>query len=149
MLLVSFDSEVRIRGRRNIGRTSQSDTGCRRFAVIAREPSNRTLRALMSGFRFLVLMAATAALLPAGGASAAEVSGCLTREQRQAVQLSGKVVPLAWAKRAVPPHRGEVVAARLCQRPQGLVYLLTLLARDGKVSRVTVDASSGRLAGSR
>ena len=58
------------------------------------------------------------------------------------MQNSGKVVPLAFAKRAVPAHKGEVVGAKLCQRPQGLVYLLTLLARDGKVSRVTVDASA-------
>ncbi len=65
------------------------------------------------------------------------------------MQASGKVVPLAWAKRAVPAHKGEVVSAKLCQRPHGLVYLLTLLARDGKVTRVAVDASSGRLAGSR
>ena len=90
-----------------------------------------------------------AACLPVHGALAAEVSGCLTKEQRQAVQQSGKVVPLAWAKRAVPAHKGEVVGAKLCQRPNGLVYLLTLLARDGKVTRVAVDASSGRLAGGR
>jgi uncharacterized membrane protein YkoI len=102
---------------------------------------------VMAGFRLFLLMAAAA--LPAGGASAAEIAGCLSKEQRQAVQNSGKVVPLAFAKRAVPAHKGEVVGAKLCQRPQGLVYLLTLLARDGKVSRVTVDASSGRLAGGR
>jgi uncharacterized membrane protein YkoI len=101
----------------------------------------------MAGFRLFLLMAAAA--LPAGEASAAEIAGCLSKEQRQAVQNSGKVVPLAFAKRAVPAHKGEVVGAKLCQRPQGLVYLLTLLARDGKVSRVTVDASSGRLAGGR
>ena len=65
------------------------------------------------------------------------------------MQASGKVVPLASAKRAVPAHKGEVVRARLCQGPKGLVYLLTLLARDGKVTHVTVDASSGRLAGGR
>ncbi len=103
----------------------------------------------MSGFRFLILVGLLSAFVPAGAASAAEVSGCLNREQRQAVQQSGKVVPLAAAKRAVPANKGEVVSARLCQRPQGLVYLLTLLARDGKVTRVTIDAGSGRLAGGR
>ena len=103
----------------------------------------------MSALRLFILVTLMSAGLPAGGALAAEVSGCLTKEQRQAVQESGKVVPLAWAKRAVPAHKGEVVGAKLCQRPNGLVYLLTLLARDGKVTRVAVDASSGRLAGGR
>ena len=100
----------------------------------------------MSGFRILVLFAALTCL-PQPMAQAAEASSCLDKEERQAVQASGKVVPLAWAKRAVPAHKGEVVRAKLCQRPGGLVYLLTLLARDGKVTHVTVDASSGRLAG--
>lgn len=100
----------------------------------------------MPGFRILALTAALIGL-PQPAALAAEASACLNKEQRQAVQASGKVVPLAWAKRAVPAHKGEVVRAKLCQRPTGLVYLLTLLARDGKVTEVTVDASSGRLAG--
>jgi uncharacterized membrane protein YkoI len=100
----------------------------------------------MSGFRILVLFAALI-YLPQSAVQAAEVSSCLSKEQRQTVQASGKVVPLASAKHAVPAHKGEVVRAKLCQRPSGLVYLLTLLARDGKVTQVTIDASSGRLAG--
>jgi uncharacterized membrane protein YkoI len=36
-----------------------------------------------------------------------------------------------------------VVRARLCESQNGLVYMLTVLARDGKVTRVTVDATSG------
>jgi len=100
----------------------------------------------MSGCRILALFAALIAL-PQPPVQAAEASACLSKEQRQAVQASGKVVSLASAKRAIPAHKGEVVRARLCQRPDGLVYLLTLLARDGKVTEIAVDASSGRLAG--
>jgi uncharacterized membrane protein YkoI len=36
-----------------------------------------------------------------------------------------------------------VVRARLCEGGKGLVYMLTVLSRDGKVARVTVDATSG------
>ena len=103
----------------------------------------------MSGFRIIVLIAVALVGGSLRTAQAADVSSCLPKEQRQAVQAGGKVVPLAWAKRAVPPHKGEVIGAKLCQRPNGLVYLLTLLARDGKVTHVAVDASSGRLAGGR
>ena len=102
----------------------------------------------MSGFRIIVLIAAALTVcLPQPMVMAADVSSCLTREQRHAAQASGKVVPLAQAKRAVSAHRGEVVRAKLCLGQNGLVYLLTLLARDGKVTHVAVDASSGRLAG--
>jgi uncharacterized membrane protein YkoI len=101
----------------------------------------------MSGFRLFIFIGLMSAFVPAPAAVAAEVSGCLTKEQRQLAQQSGKIVPLAWAKRAVSAQKGEVVGAKLCQRQQGLVYLLTLLARDGKVTRVAIDASSGRLAG--
>jgi uncharacterized membrane protein YkoI len=71
---------------------------------------------------------------------------CLNKEQRRAVIASGQVVPLSTAIQAARGRRGEVVKARLCYSPNGLVYLLTLLARDGKVTQATVDAASGRLA---
>ena len=104
---------------------------------------------LMSVFRSALLILAALFCAPQPVAWAADVSSCLSRDQRHAMQASGKVVPLAVARRAVPGQKGELVRARLCQRPNGLVYLLTLLARDGKVTHVAVDAGSGRLAGGR
>lgn len=71
---------------------------------------------------------------------------CLTPDQRRTVAASGKVVPLSRAIRATKARRGEVVNARLCKGPKGLVYLLTVVARDGKVTRKTVDAQTGTLA---
>jgi uncharacterized membrane protein YkoI len=44
---------------------------------------------------------------------------------------------------------GTVVRARLCHGPAGLVYVLTVLAHDGKVARMTVDATSGTVVGER
>jgi uncharacterized membrane protein YkoI len=70
---------------------------------------------------------------------------CLTAAQRRHVAASGKVVPLSKAIRAARARKTEVVDAKLCKSPKGLVYLLTLLAQDGKVSRVAVDATSGKL----
>jgi uncharacterized membrane protein YkoI len=71
---------------------------------------------------------------------------CLTAAQRRAVSASGKVVPLSKAIRAARARKADVVDAKLCKGPKGLVYLLTLLAQDGKVTRATVDAASGQLA---
>lgn len=94
----------------------------------------------------------------AATAQAAEPQRCLGPEQRRAAIAAHKAIPLARAMRiARGPHgpgrrRGngaEVVRARLCESGSSLVYVLTLLARDGKVSRITVDAATGRLIGGR
>ncbi len=100
-------------------------------------------------FRLLVL----AWLAFAGGsavASAAEPMRCLSVEERRAAITAQKAVPLVRAIRAARVRSGgDLVRARLCEGGGRLVYLLTLLARDGKVTRVTIDAGSGRLIGRR
>lgn len=75
----------------------------------------------------------------------AQAKQCLTPAQRRSVSASGKVVPLSKAIRAARARKVDVVDAKLCKGPKGLVYLLTLLAQDGKVTRATVDAASGLL----
>src|SRR5919197_5258323 len=85
--------------------------------------------------------AITLAVLAAGPAEGDDTR-CLNKEQQRAAIASGKAVRLGVALRAVK-RRGEVVRARLCEGGKGLVYMLTVLARDGKVMRVTVDATSG------
>jgi uncharacterized membrane protein YkoI len=87
--------------------------------------------------------ALTLAMFTADPAQPAQASErrCLSKEQQRAAIASGKAVALGVALKAV--KRGEVVRARLCESSKGLVYMLTVLARDGKVTRVTVDATSG------
>ena len=63
---------------------------------------------------------------------------------------SQQAIPLGRAVRAVRGRvGGEVVRARLCESEAGPVYRLTVLSRNGKVRRATVDATNGRLIGSR
>jgi hypothetical protein len=83
------------------------------------------------------------------GLPAAAADVCLTREQRRSAVANKQVVPLSAALRAAHGRRVELVNAQLCRGPSGLYYLLTLLARDGKVTRATVDAASGKLAAGR
>jgi ribose 1,5-bisphosphokinase PhnN len=76
--------------------------------------------------------------------------GCLTRAEQKAAIVGGQAVTLATAIRAARLSvrgRGarEVVKARLCRSPEGLRYVLTVLARDGKVTQATIDARSGKL----
>ena len=72
---------------------------------------------------------------------------CLSREEQRAAVQEGQAVPLATAIRAVhdrTPGR-QVVRAQLCREPKGLVYVLTVLARDGKVTHARVEAANGGL----
>jgi hypothetical protein len=44
---------------------------------------------------------------------------------------------------------GEIIRARLCEHGGRLVYVLTVLAGDGKVAEAGVDAGNGALVGLR
>ena len=81
----------------------------------------------------------------ASHAPAADLQACLTRAEQQVAVDRGQAVPLATAIRAARGHsRGrQVVKAQLCQESEKLVYVLTVLARDGKVTHARVDAASG------
>jgi uncharacterized membrane protein YkoI len=75
---------------------------------------------------------------------------CLDQKERKAAEESGKVIHLAAAMRAARKRApGTLVQARLCRGKDGLVYVLTVLARDGKVARLTVDAVKGTVVGER
>jgi len=80
-----------------------------------------------------------------GMAGAAERKSCLSPEERRAIIGAHRAIPLARAmhvaKAKVP---GEVVKARLCRQELRLVYVLTVLARDGKVTQARVDAADGQ-----
>lgn len=80
-------------------------------------------------------------------AIAAEQGRCLSPDERRAKIASHAVIPLAKAIRAIKVRRAEVVRANLCERGGRLVYLLTVLPRDGKVVRASVDASTGAVIG--
>ena len=86
-------------------------------------------------------------LVAAGPAAAADPPTCLSPDQRRAAVATHRAIPLARAVRDVR-HRlagAEVVGARLCYHGDELVYVLTVLARDGKVTRASVNAASGVL----
>jgi uncharacterized membrane protein YkoI len=98
--------------------------------------------------RYLLIVLALGCL-PTGRAAAAERATCLTPDERNAAIAAHKAVPLGRAMRVVKARiGGEVVGARLCrQEPKGLVYVLTVLARNGKVTQARVDAADGHWLG--
>jgi uncharacterized membrane protein YkoI len=105
---------------------------------------------MQSAIRFVfaapVLLALAAISHPARAEEASH--GCLDQKERRAEVESGRVVRLASAINAAKTRMpGTLVRARLCHSPDGLVYVLTVLAHDGKVARITVDAVKGALVG--
>ena len=97
----------------------------------------------------LKLVAALTLLLAAFTPAAADdAARCLSRNEQRAAIADGRAVPLASARRTLRLRMpGELVKARLCQQADRLIYLLTVLARDGKVRHVTVDAANGTVIG--
>ena len=100
--------------------------------------------------RTLAIAVILAALPVAAMAAEKEARVCLGKtEQRAAISQSQAVTLAAAIRSARGSVRGrgtrEVVRARLCRESNGLVYLLTLLAPDGKVTHMAVDATSGKV----
>jgi uncharacterized membrane protein YkoI len=91
-------------------------------------------------------IAATAVVLVlAAGTVQAQVS-CLSPAERRTAVAGGQALPLEQAQRSLRgDHRGEVINARLCRAGPQLVYLLTVVARHGKVMRVRIDAKTGQV----
>ena len=86
------------------------------------------------------------------GASAAACAGaraadrCLAPNEQKAKTAAHAVVPLSRAMRTIK-QRGEIIHARLCERNGRLVYVLTVLGRNGKVAQASVDAADGSALG--
>jgi len=80
-----------------------------------------------------------------GGARSAEMpkaSECLSGAVVQEVLAQGKIRRLAEIRRGLD---GDIVRADLCRSGTTLVYRVTLLDRSGRVHRVLLDATSGRV----
>jgi uncharacterized membrane protein YkoI len=101
-----------------------------------------------SAQRFAIAAFTALALIFALAPARAEEGACLNQKERRAELESGRLVHLASAIHTARTRMpGTVVRARLCHGPDGLVYVLTVLAHDGKVARIAVDAVKGTLIG--
>jgi uncharacterized membrane protein YkoI len=98
------------------------------------------LRLALIALMFLVVFAPLSAV----PADAEPRMRCLTRDQQRTAISERRAVSLAAVRKSVRARvPGEMVRARLCQEPERLIYLLTVLPRDGKVRHVIVDAKNG------
>ncbi len=101
--------------------------------------------------RLLSVILLTGLLAAPALAADAPHNACLSKAEQRAAVAEHKAIPLAEAVKTLHArgHRAELVRARLCRHGESLVYVLTLLPRSGKVTRVTVDAGNGAVIGGR
>ena len=96
--------------------------------------------------RLLLLIPAVVLGVAADDVRAAEAV-CLSSSDVGDAVAGRKVIPpdqaLGIARKAVP--NGDVLRAALCREPGVLVYRITVLRRDGRLVRVTLDAPSGKV----
>jgi hypothetical protein len=70
--------------------------------------------------------------------------GCFNPRDQRAAVYQGRTIRLGAAMRAIRAHDGdELLRAELCRNSSGLIYVLTILSRNGHVSRAVVDARTG------
>src|ERR1035437_1928321 len=74
-------------------------------------------------------------------------TACLNKAEQRAAVAGKNAIPLARAikSRRQHGHHANLLRARLCRHGERLVYVLTLLARSGRVIRETVDAANGEV----
>ena len=79
--------------------------------------------------------------------AAAALKNCLPpREMQEAVAAKGVVAPASavmTARRQIPG--ADVVRASLCRNSDDLVYVISVLQKDGRIVQVTIDGPSGRV----
>lgn len=78
--------------------------------------------------------------LPAYAADRAEMA-CLSMAEARAVAVEEGVLPLSEAVQAARKTApGIIISAELCRMHGNLVYVFALMAEEGRVRRVTIDA---------
>lgn len=105
----------------------------------------------MIHFRRLLIPAIGFCLLgAASGGEGMAADRCLSPSQTREMVAARKLAePVAVLRRASAAARAEPLGARLCARGDGWIYDITLLRPDGKVLKLAVDATSGKVLESR
>src|SRR5690606_5591699 len=86
---------------------------------------------------------------PLAASGLAYADGCLSAAEARTAVQSGQVIPLSkMLKQIRKAAGGEILPPpQLCESGGRYVYLVNVLSRDGQVTRLTVDASSGSILG--
>ena len=99
----------------------------------------------MRSYPSLVLAILGAYLFLVPARADGSTSTCLSDAELRDLVNSGQIVPQIYAFRTARTQTGgEVVRASLCPKEAGLVYMITTLSKDGKLSRIDISAVTGK-----
>lgn len=90
-----------------------------------------------------------AALCCAGPASANETVCFSPEDTRDHVSKHGLIALTDVVRSARGAGRADLISARLCETSGNMVYMIAMLERSGRVTRLTVDARTGDLINTR
>ena len=94
----------------------------------------------------LVTVCAAARAAEAEPHAAALKPVCLSAaETRDEVKAHNLLEPFAALKDAAQQRKAEALSARLCHAGDQFIYEITLLHRDGRLTRVQMEAGAGKL----
>ena len=102
----------------------------------------------MKAFRQIVLIAGLA-LASAGAGPPAFAQGCVSTSEARAAAQAGEIAPLSQILGSLRGAvEGKVLPTpELCKSGGRYVYRVNVLAPDGRVVRVVVDAATGAIIG--
>jgi len=108
------------------------------------------MAALAFACRAAVLILATACAAARAAEAEPHVSApkplCLTAsETRDEVKTHKLLEPFAALKFAAQQRKAEALSAKLCHSGDEFIYEITLLHRDGRLTRVQMEAGTGKL----
>ena len=83
------------------------------------------------------------------GPAVAETVCFSAEETRDHVQKLGLVALHDIVRSARGAGHADLISSRLCETNGNMVYMITMLGREGKVMRLTVDARTGDLINNR
>ena len=97
---------------------------------------------------FILALAFLAVFAPIFGDNAARAAegdpDCLTEAEVREVVTNRVVIPQIQALRvARSTTGGDAIRASLCRVDGGFIYIITMLARDGKLQRVRIKGETG------
>jgi uncharacterized membrane protein YkoI len=100
---------------------------------------------IRSRLPFLAFLALATPILGAHAARAADgAPECLTEAEVRDVVNNRIVIPQIQALRlARSTTGGDAIRASLCRVDDGFIYIITMLARDGKLERVRIKGETG------
>ena len=94
----------------------------------------------------LVTVCAAARAAEAEPHAAALKPVCLSAaETRDEVKAHNLLEPFAALKYAAQQRKAEALSARLCHAGDQFIYEITLLHRDGRLTRIQMEAGAGKL----